>query len=336
MQVRRRVLLAAVAMTSLAALAGCATTPSEPTLVRINLFQGASNVGTYVAEARGMFAKRGIKITTEFTPNSELQRAGLAAGRFDIAHAAIDNAVAMVEVAKHDVIVFMGGDGSMNEFMARAEIASLAQVRGQKLAVDAPNTAYALVARKVLKNLGLVDGRDYQLAPVGGTPSRVAAMTEKSDHVAGMLNPPWSFIARERGLKSLGTSLDMFGPYQASGGFVMRNWAQANADTLERYTAALIEAQRYVMNPANRADVIAILSERLKLKPEHAVATYNALLVPRSGLARDAAVDMEGFRNVLAVRAEIEGQWGGKPPAVDKYLDLSYFNRALARVNQNR
>ena len=27
---------------------------------------------------------------------------------------------------------------------------------------------------------------------------------------------------------------------------------------------------------------------------------------------------------------------GGKPPAPDKYLDLSYFNRALARVNQGK
>ena len=184
----------------------------------------------------------------------------------------------------------------------------------------------------MLKNLGLLDGRDYKLAPVGGTPSRVAAMTERPDHVAGMLNPPWSFIARERGLKSLGTSLELFGPYQASGGFVMRRWALANADLLERYTAALIEAQRYVMNPANRNDVIAILTERLKLNPELANATYAALMVPRFGLARDAAVDMDGFRNVLSLRAEIEGQWGGRAPAPDRFLDLSYYNRALTRV----
>jgi hypothetical protein len=36
------------------------------------------------------------------------------------------------------------------------------------------------------------------------------------------------------------------------------------------------------------------------------------------------------FKNVLKLRAEIEGQWGGKPPAPDKYIDLSYYNKALA------
>ena len=45
--------------------------------------------------------------------------------------------------------------------------------------------------------------------------------------------------------------------------------------------------------------------------------------------AVDARVDMEGFRNVLRLRADMLGTWGGKPPAPDKYLDLSYYDRAL-------
>jgi hypothetical protein len=38
---------------------------------------------------------------------------------------------------------------------------------------------------------------------------------------------------------------------------------------------------------------------------------------------------MDGFRNVLALRAEIEGQWGGRAPDPAKYLDLSFYERAL-------
>jgi hypothetical protein len=32
---------------------------------------------------------------------------------------------------------------------------------------------------------------------------------------------------------------------------------------------------------------------------------------------------------VLQLRAEIEGQWGGNPPAPEKYLDLSYYEKAM-------
>jgi len=41
---------------------------------------------------------------------------------------------------------------------------------------------------------------------------------------------------------------------------------------------------------------------------------------------------MQGFRNVLALRAEIEGSWGGKPPAPERYVDLSYYENALKKI----
>jgi hypothetical protein len=44
----------------------------------------------------------------------------------------------------------------------------------------------------------------------------------------------------------------------------------------------------------------------------------------------DARFDRQGFENVLKLRAEVEGQWGGKAPAREKYLDLSYYRQALS------
>jgi hypothetical protein len=39
---------------------------------------------------------------------------------------------------------------------------------------------------------------------------------------------------------------------------------------------------------------------------------------------------MEGFRNLLALRAEIEGKGDGRSP--ESYLDLSHYRRALAAL----
>ena len=47
-----------------------------------------------------------------------------------------------------------------------------------------------------------------------------------------------------------------------------------------------------------------------------------------------SVVDMEGFKNVLALRAEIEGSWGGKAPAPDRYVDLSYYDAAMKRLSR--
>jgi len=311
-----------------AALCAAPAAAQDLTVVRVNTFPSASYAPLWVGMEKGLFAKRGIRVELQFTANSDSQRAGLAKGAFEIAHAAVDNAVAMVETAHEDVIIVTGGDNGMNEFIARPEIGSVADIRGKALLVDAPNTAYGLLARKILKNAGLMDGRDYTLKPVGGTPLRLAALQEGPQNAAAMLNPPYSFAAKDKGLKSLGNAVELLGPYQAGGAFVMRKWARANGALLERYIAALIESERAARDPANRAEVTALIASRLKQDPKIAERTYEAIIGPR-GIARNMAFDMQGFRNVLALRAEIEGDWGGRPPAPDKYVDLSYYDRAL-------
>ena len=309
------------------------TLPPPPEVqLRVNVFSVASNLPLLVGLERGIFAGRGLKIELQYTPNSDQQREGLAAGRFEIAHAGVDNAVAMVELAKQDVVIVMGGDAGMNEFMVRPEISSFADLRGKVLAVDAPSTSYALVAKKILKNNGLIEGRDYSVQAVGGTQPRAAAMASNPQLAAGMVSPPFSFTLREQGLKSLGRVSDLLGPYQATSAFIMRLWGQENAAVLERYLAAYIEAVRYALNPARRGEMIGLLGERFKLDAATAEKTYQALMTPGFGMAADARLDMAGLCNVLAIRAEIEGK-GGMAPAPEKYLDLSYYERAAKMLS---
>lgn len=301
---------------------------AEVTTLRVNVFPGAQNLPLYIGLAKGVFEKYGLKIDLQFTPNSDQQRSGLAEGRFEIAHAAVDNAVAMVELAKQDVIIVMGGDSSMNEFFVQKDINRVADLRGKVLAVDAPNTAYALQAKKILLNNGLKEG-DYVVRPVGGTAIRMKALIDDASNAAAILNIPFSITARAGGLKSLGRTIDLLGPYQATGAFVLRTWAQQNSALLERYLAAYIESLRLAFAAGSRQDAIDLLAKWLKLTPEVAEQTFDLLREPRFGLTPDAKFDIEGFRQLLALRAEIEGQWGGKAPAPERYFDLTYYERAL-------
>jgi ABC-type nitrate/sulfonate/bicarbonate transport system substrate-binding protein len=134
------------------------------------------------------------------------------------------------------------------------------------------------------------------------------------------------------GLKSLGRAVDLIGPYQASGAFALRAWAKANADTLQRYLAAYIESTRWVRAKEHREASTKMLVECFKLEPRVAEQTLVLLADPKFGLAPDARFDAAGFRNVLALRAEVEGDWGGKPPAAERYYDLSYYDRALKQL----
>ena len=321
-----RAFFSAIAALALYAAAGAA----DLSTVRVNSFPNAKALPLHAGLAQGIFARHGLALQLSFTENSTRQREGLAAGEFDIVHAAVDNAVAMVETAKKDVLIVTGGDSGMNEFFVQAYVSSFADLRGRKIVVDAANTAYAIQAKKILQKHGLKDGADYTVVPVGRGELRLKAMAENSDYAAAILNLPFTIQAEQLGMKSLGNTVDILGPYQANGAFALRAWVESNGPLLERYIAAYVESLRWVRRPENQARCVAILMEKLKIPREVAERSYRLLVDPVRGFTPDAAFDMEGFRNLLALRAEIEG--GGTPPPSEKYLDLSYYRRAIGML----
>ena len=172
---------------------------AEPTLVRLNTFPTARSLPFFVGVEKGLFAKHGIKLEFEFTESSSAQRKGLAEGKFEVVHSAVDNALAMIENAKVDVVIISGGDGGTNEFIVGRDINSFSDIRGKALVTDAPNTAYALQAKKILLKNGLKEGVDYRINAVGAGPFRLKAMLEGGDNAAAIMNLPFSAQGRSSG-----------------------------------------------------------------------------------------------------------------------------------------
>ncbi len=300
-------------------------------VLRVNVFPTAKQLPFLLGNERGIFAKRGIKVELQYTENSTTQREALASGRADIVHSAVDNAVAMVEKAGNDVVIVMGGDSGSNEFIVQPHLSGFADVRGRTLVVDATDTAFALQAKKILLGYGLKEGVDYGIKAIGRGAQRLQAMVDNKEYAAAIMNPPFSVQAVQMGMKSLGRTVDLLGPYQSAGVFVMRNWGRAHTVLLERYLASYVESLRSVFDPANRADCVRLLMAQLKLSREEADATYGLLLDPKIGYVTDAKLDLEGFKATLALRAEIENK-SAAAPAPEKYLDLSYYQRAMATL----
>jgi ABC-type nitrate/sulfonate/bicarbonate transport system substrate-binding protein len=295
------------------------------------IFSGVQDLPFFVATEKGFFEEQGLDVRITLTGSSTELRQGLAAGKYQIAHTAADNAVAMVELQHAETVIVMGGDNSFNHLFVTPEIKTYQDLRGKTLVVDAPNTAFALVAYQMLADHGVNRG-EYAVLE-GGTPvKRVTAMADSRIAQAGMLNLPYSVLAPGKGLHELGSLTGAIGQYQGTTGFVLRPWADANQDILVRYIAAYIQAVRWIKTPAHKAEAVAMLVNHLKLAPDVAGQCYDIVADPTTGFARDAEVDLKGFENVLRLRAVVEGAWGGKPPAAARYLDLSFYNQAVAKL----
>jgi ABC-type nitrate/sulfonate/bicarbonate transport system substrate-binding protein len=303
---------------------------SQTTNLKVMVFPGLANLPLFSAQSQGFFAKRGLAVEILNTPNSDVLRNGLAAGNHQLVVAGVDNAVAMKEDGA-DIGILIGGDSAFNAMYAKPDIKSWAELRGKTLIVDSPRTAYAIAGYKMLEMNGLPRG-SYEVKATGGTFARYELMFNDPGAHASMLNPPFSLQAEGRGLTRLGSITEVLGPYLGNAGWAMREWSRQNADVVTRYLAAYVEGTRWMLAPANTEAVVALISERLRLTPDLARRNLALLTNPQTGSAVDGRLDLEGFRNVLKIRAEVLGTWGGTPPAPERYLDLGYWERAVASL----
>jgi ABC-type nitrate/sulfonate/bicarbonate transport system substrate-binding protein len=300
-------------------------TYASTSTVKVIVFPGAQNLSMWVALEKGFFQAKNLDVQLTYTMNSIELRDGLASHRFDIAHSAVDNSVAIVDYKEQESVILMGGDSSLNELFYQPELKTLQDIRGKILVVDAPNTAYALQVKKALSLAGIPD-TEYKLNPVGRTALRLEEMLKNKENAAAPLNPPFSIQAKQAGLKSMGRLVDLVGPYQGQGMFAMRPWINQNSEIVERYIAAWIQAVRWSLNPANRKEAIEILQKNMKLDPAIVEQSYELLVTPGFGLDQDAKFSQKGFDNLLSIRTDF-GK--GRPLDEKKLVDLSYYNRAF-------
>src|SRR4051812_16000629 len=98
--------------------------------LRVKAFPTSSALPLVAASSQGIFERHGLKVEVVFTANSNELRDEAAKGTNQISHSAVDNAVAVVERAKADVVIVSGGDNGMNEFFVQPEVRSIADMKG--------------------------------------------------------------------------------------------------------------------------------------------------------------------------------------------------------------
>ena len=288
-----------------------------PRTLRLISF-GRSSLVT-LARAHDHLAERGLDVETTLTPNSTEQMRGVGEGRWDMASTAFDNVLAWSgrEGAEFVAVAQAGGEVELPLYV-RPEVGGWEALRGSRIAVDAVDTAFALVLRRMLLDHGLdMDRGDYELVPEGATGARLESM-QRGETVAAIINPPWSLRAEDEGFVRLASHRDVVPDYPRGIFAVTRSWAAENADALAGFLGALEAARRWAGDAPEEA--AALLAAEDGTSAEAAAA---ALGREASGLGLDLA--RLGIALDLRLRLGLAPPLGGE---LARYVDGSFFDAA--------
>lgn len=292
--------------------------------LKVSLFPNAKALPLWACVEADLAQRHGLALELNETGSSEEQRQALATGHVHIVQSAVDNAVEMI-ASGNDVVIFMGGEGGMNDLVAQRGVRSIDDLRGKTLAVDSPHTAYALLVRDLLSAKGLLLGRDYEFRAVGNGGRRLKAMVQDATLAAAILNPPFTAMALDAGMHVLASMDEVSGPYQAGGGFALRGWLNDNPDLVIGYVRSYLDGLSWMRS--NRPAAIDMLANRLSIPRAIATATLQKLCNPASGFEPSAKFSHEGFVNVLRIRARANG--GGQPMTCERCVDETLYDRAV-------
>ena len=280
---------------------------------QLRLIAFGHNPITAIARERGLFATEGLELETTVTPSSTEQMQGLIDSRWDIAGTAFDNVLAWSGHEGTEVVsVAQASGAAMLPVYARPEVREWEDLRGKSLAVDAVDTAYALVLRRILLAHGLdYAAGDYQLSAVGNTQSRLASM-ERGETFAAIINPPVSTKAEASGFSRLADHREVLPDYPGSTFSVTRAWGNEHRAELVGFLRAHVLALKWARDPANEEEARGLLAE-----------TGRGL----ERLPTDLRPNLDGLRQVLELRVlfGLTPRMGGK---VERYVDTSCLREA--------
>ncbi len=298
-------------------LALAAPTLAQQHTLQVNFFR--QDPATVVGRLKGFFARENLEVKPSITPNSTEQMQKLSHGAYQIVSTAADNVlfwsgregaelIAVSQVIDNAVFTIYGGKG----------IQQWSDLRGKKLAVDAVDTAFALVLRRVLLDQGLDLKRgDYEFLAVGQTSFRLASL-KKGETFAAVLSPPFDSQAAAAGMVLLGDSSKALPDFPTTLLAVDRAWAAKERTQLVGFLRAWIAANKWMR--ANREEAVALVCSDLKVDPKTAARLIDEV-------TPDGALNPRALEMALRLRNDF-GLTPKMGPDISRYYDTKYFEAA--------
>ncbi|HEV2860942.1 MAG TPA: ABC transporter substrate-binding protein [Pyrinomonadaceae bacterium] len=284
-------------------------------MVPVDVAQAVNHQPEFLFAYEGFFEREGLTVCYNQVRSSDQQWADLFANRYDIISAASDTTITRVVNFGLPVSIVAGLEMNNDQVLAvntARGIHTFEDLRGKPIAVDAPDTGFSFLLRKILAEHGLrLENGDYSLQPVGGVALRYAAL--QAGQTAGgrpvyasMINYPFAARLQEP-VAVLARAEDYVFPYQGGAFAVRHDYSAGHPDTITRFLRAIIAGGEFARRPRNRATVVAHIAAELGVSAEVAERELEASLDRGTGENHKAKLDRQALVGTILLRHEFGG-----------------------------
>jgi ABC-type nitrate/sulfonate/bicarbonate transport system substrate-binding protein len=290
----------------------------------VNPFHWVALIGKERPELPGTFGIAFDLVTTTNVPNA---MNALVGGSVDVAVVTPDGAWPAQDKAPDVKQLFAVGQGTPYVLITQPDIQQVADLQGQTLGASAvKGSPDGTALRFMLHEHGLKDP-DYTIVQAGTVADRTAAMKAGAIAAVAQLEPQATLL-REAGFREIdnGNHYPSLKNVHALVLVSRQSFYQSKPEVAANFVRAFDAITKWLYDPANKQDVLAITKKTMQVGDGPAQNAYN-LHIGQSVPAKDLHIK-EVFMQQFVENQKKVGE-DQLPTDPMKYVDFSLLDRAL-------
>jgi len=277
-----------------------------------------SQLPAYVGSRFGLFRAEGLDVQI-IQMRTALVGPALIGGDLDFCTAA-DTMLRAATAGLPVKVIAFGGIKPALALNVRPEVKKPEDLKGKMISVSSRGSTTDIVAREIVRHLGLNPDTDIVTMPLGTQGNQLAAL--KSNAVqASLFTPPYDAIAEREGLRVLAVAGNILKDQLQAGLTTSDQKIRSRPDQVRRMVRGFVRSLVFLHKEKEK--VAELISKEWKIDLDLAERSYRSMA---KTLSLDGSASEESVRRVIEQTLAASKQQ--KQVALSQVEDLSFLRRA--------
>ncbi len=274
----------------------------------------------------GLFRKHGIDATIVLITGGARMTQAMLSGSAPMAFTGATPVVTAVGGGADSVLILGINNKLTYDIWAKADIKKPEDLKGKTVGISGFGSSSHVASFLMLQHFNLDEKRDkISFVAIGDEPTRAqAVLAGRID--ATLMDASISSQIRGKGPTYLGNLEQLGVPFVNNALVTTRAFLKERGKTAEAVVRAIVEANGFILNPANRGTVTNIIAKNLRLLGDDAKLAYDDL-IPK--------VERKPYPNLDAIKATIKIMGDRNPKIAQLKTEDIVDTSILRRLDQS-